>query len=449
MFYALRPSFGGVWGGRKSQNEKNYNGYIIQTVFNQFVTNYENLMKYLLILLLTVLFGFGFAQDHQSLAPTPPMGWNSWNLVEKEVDEQILKEMADALVRTGMKDAGYQYILVDDYWVGGRDSQNKLFPDPKRFPNGMKVVADYIHSKGLKLGLYSDAGPLTCAGVTGSFGFETIDARTFAEWGIDYLKYDYCNAPEDVETAFIRYKKMGDALKITGRPIVFAICEWGHRKPWLWAKAAGGHLWRTGGDSRDVWQSNNQTYTGIMEIFDAQEGLEQYAGPTNGWNDPDLLMVGLYGQGKSSSLNGRYKGCTTIEYRSHFALWCMLAAPLIVNLDIRRMDTETSRLLLNQELIAIDQDKHGKQGYTLFRQGNLQILKKELEGDDVAICIFNRSSEVVPFDFKVQKDLKVWFPLKIKDISNHKEWENEKRVYGELKPHECVVYRLHKLEQKN
>ena len=405
-------------------------------------------MKYLFVSILTLFIGFGaFALDHQNQAPTPPMGWNSWNLVEKEVDEQILKVMADALVRTGMKDAGYQYILVDDYWVGGRDSQNKLYPDLKRFPNGMKVVADYIHSKGLKLGLYSDAGSLTCAGVTGSFGFETMDANTFAEWGIDYLKYDYCNAPEDVETAFMRYKKMGDALKATGRTIVYAICEWGRRNPWLWAKAAGGHLWRTGGDSRDVWQSNNQTYTGIMEIFDAQEGLAQYTGP-NGWNDPDLLMVGLYGQGKSSSLNDCYKGCTSVEYRTHFALWCMLAAPLIVNLDLRIMDTETSGLLLNKELIAIDQDKLGKQGYTLFRQGNLQVLKKELEGDDVAICVFNRSSEVIPFDFKVHKDLKVWFPLQIRDISNNKDWKNGKRVYGVLQPHECITYRFHNLEQR-
>jgi len=404
-------------------------------------------MKYLFVSFLTIFIGFCVsAQSNQNLVPTPPMGWNSWNLVEKEVDEQILKEMADAMVRSGMKDAGYRYILVDDYWAGGRDSQNKLVPDPKRFPNGMKVVADYIHSKGLKLGLYSDAGSLTCAGVTGSFGFETIDAQTFAEWGIDYLKYDYCNAPEDVETAFVRYKKMGDALKVSGRPIVFAICEWGRRTPWLWAKAAGGHLWRTGGDSRDLWQSNNQTYTGIMEIFDAQEGLEQYTGP-KGWNDPDLLMVGLYGQGKSSSLNGRYKGCTSIEYRTHFALWCMLAAPLIVNLDVRNMDTETSTLLLNKELIAIDQDKLGKQGYTLFRQGNLQVLKKELEGGDVAICVFNRSSEVVPFDFKVQNDLNAWFPLRITDISNHKDWENVNRVFGELKSHECVVYYFHKLKQ--
>ncbi len=403
-------------------------------------------MKYLFVSVLSLFLVYStFAQNNQNLALTPPMGWNSWNLVEKEVDERILKDIADALVETGMKNAGYDYILIDDFWVGGRDSRNKLFADLKRFPNGMKAVADYIHSKGLKLGIYSDAGPLTCAGVTGSFGFETLDAQTFAEWGIDYLKYDYCGAPEDMETAFIRYKKMGDALKATGRPIVYSICEWGQRKPWLWAKAAGGYSWRTGGDSRDVWQSGNQTYTGIMEIFDAQEGLEQYAGP-NGWNDPDLLMVGLYGQGKSSSLNGRYKGCTTIEYRSHFALWCMLAAPLIVNLDIRKMNAEISGILLNKELIAIDQDKLGKQGYTLFRQGNLQVLKKKLDGDDVAICVFNRSEELVPFDFKVQNDLKVWFPLSIRDVSNNKDLKNVKKVYGELRPHECVVYRMNKLK---
>ncbi len=399
-------------------------------------------MKRFLALMFSLLIvSIASAQNLYNLVPTPPMGWNSWNLVEKEVNEQILKEIADAMVKNGMREAGYQYILIDDFWVGGRDNQNRLFPDQNRFPNGMKAVADYIHSKGLKLGIYSDAGPLTCAGVTGSFGFETIDAKTFAEWGIDYLKYDYCGAPEDVETAFTRYKKMGDALRATGKPIVYSICEWGHRKPWLWAKAAGGHLWRTGGDSRDVWQSNNFTYLGIMEIFDQQEGLQQYAGPS-GWNDPDLLMVGLYGKGKSSSLEGRFKGCTTIEYRTHFALWCMLAAPLIVNLDVRNIDDTTYQILMNKELIAIDQDKLGKQGYTILRKGELQVLKKELEGDDVAICIFNRSEKPVSFNFNIQKELGIWFPLSVRDASNNKSWKNVKKVNGILQSHACIVYRF-------
>jgi len=182
------------------------------------------------------------------------MGWNSWNLFEDEVSETLVKQIADGIVASGMKDVGYQYIVMDDFWVGGRNAKNELYPDAVRFPHGMKALADYVHGKGLKLGIYSDAAPLTCGGVTGSYNFEEQDANTFAAWGIDYLKYDYCNAPDDMTTAMARYKKMGDALKNTHRPIVYSICEWGHLQPWLWAKAAGGHLWRSGWDIRDAWQ---------------------------------------------------------------------------------------------------------------------------------------------------------------------------------------------------
>ena len=181
--------------------------------------------KSALLFVVIVISHFGISAQNQQLALTPPMGWNSWNLVEAEVSDPLIREIADAMVSTGMKEAGYQYIIIDDFWVGGRDATNHLFPDQKRFPNGMKALADYVHSKGLKLGIYSDAAEYTCGGVTASYNFEELDAQTFADWGIDYLKYDYCNAPEDVTTAFTRYKKMGDALKATGRPIVYAICE--------------------------------------------------------------------------------------------------------------------------------------------------------------------------------------------------------------------------------
>jgi alpha-galactosidase len=228
------------------------------------------------------------------LARTPPMGWNSWNLFEQDVSEKLVKEIADAMATSGMKEAGYEYIVIDDFWVGGRNAKNELYADKNRFPKGMKALADYVHSKGLKLGIYSDASPLTCGGVTGSYNFEQQDADTFAKWGIDYLKYDYCNAPEDMASAFERYKKMGDALKKTGRPIIYSICEWGQRQPWLWAKAAGGHLWRTTWDMRDTWATLDYTNAsnGIINSVDQQTGLEKYAGP-GGWNDPDLLMTGL------------------------------------------------------------------------------------------------------------------------------------------------------------
>lgn len=379
----------------------------------------------------------------QQIALTPPMGWNSWNLIEADVSDTLIRQIADAIVQSGMKDAGYQYIIIDDHWVGGRDSRNRLFPDQKRFPHGMKVVADYVHIKGLKLGIYSDAAEYTCGGVTASYNFEELDAQTFADWGIDYLKYDYCNAPEDVTTAFARYKKMSDAIKKTGRPMVFAICEWGQRKPWLWARAAGGHLWRTTWDSRDVWQSNDNNLTGIMEIFDQQKDLAQYAGP-GGWNDPDLLMVGLYGKGKSSSVVGRFKGCSTLEYRTHFALWAMLSAPLIVNLDIRKMDKETSDILLNREIIAINQDSLGKQANTLFIRDQIQVLKKELQNGDIAFCVFNRSDQPVTYSFDLRNDLNIWYPASVRNIFDNVNMAKAKKLSHTIEPHDCRIYRISK-----
>ena len=396
------------------------------------------------VLILVLLISFsGLKVYSQDLALTPPMGWNSWNLVEADVSDTLIRQIADAMDANGMKSAGYQYIIIDDFWVGGRDAENRLFADTKRFPNGIKALANYVHSKGLKLGIYSDAAEYTCGGVTASYGFEELDAKTLADWGIDYLKYDYCNAPDDVTTAFTRYKKMGDALKKTGRPIVYAICEWGQRKPWLWARAAGGNLWRTTWDSRDVWQSNNKDLTGVMEIFDQQKELAQYAGP-GGWNDPDLLMVGLYGKGKSASVGGRFKGCTTIEYRTHFVLWAMLSAPLIVNLDVRTMEKETADILLNKEIIAINQDSLGKQAVTLFVRDNVQVLKKELLNGDVAICVFNRSEKPLSFNFDLKNDLNIWFPASVRNILDNEIQKKAAKLTYDLQPHDCRIYRISK-----
>lgn len=400
----------------------------------------KNLKKWMCAAVLLLAAGAVQAQREatpvDTLALTPPMGWNSWNQFEWEVSDSLIREIADAMVATGMRDAGYRYIIIDDYWVGGRDTRNRLYPDPVRFPNGMKAVADYVHAKGMKLGIYSDAAELTCAGVTGSLGFEELDAKTFAEWGIDYLKYDYCHAPSDRTTAFTRYKKMGDALRASGRPIVFAICEWGGRSPWLWGKAAGGHLWRTTYDSRDTWYSGDANLVGILDIFDSQEGLERYAGP-GGWNDPDLLMVGLYGKGKSSSPDQRFAGCTDEEYKSHFALWCMLAAPLIVNNDVRSMSEFTRQLLTNPHLIAIDQDSLGRQGYTFMRSDHLQYLRKELS-DGVAVCVFNRSDEPQSFTFDPVRDADILYPAEVVSA-----WSDKRAkkgvVRGVLPPHGCEV----------
>jgi len=378
------------------------------------------------------------AQD--SLALTPPMGWNSWNLFEDEVSESLVKQIADGLVSSGMKEAGYRYIVMDDFWVGGRNARNELYPDAVRFPHGMKALADYVHAKGLKLGIYSDAAQLTCGGVAGSYNFEEQDARTFADWGIDYLKYDYCNAPDDMAIAMARYKKMGDALKSTHRPIIYSICEWGAHQPALWARAAGGHLWRTGWDIRDAWQAGQYSNgsNGIMNTLDQQEGLEKYAGP-GGWNDPDLLVVGLFGKGKSSSAQGKFKGCTLTEYRSHFALWCMLAAPLMVNLDVRAMPDSVKSVLLNKELIAIDQDAEGRQGSTIYKKDGIQVLQKPLSGKRYALCILNRNDVSTAYTFPFSQ-LGLRGKWATHYVLPEQKDNTQQQVKGLLASHECHVF---------
>ncbi|MGB4206140.1 MAG: glycoside hydrolase family 27 protein [Bacteroidales bacterium] len=382
-----------------------------------------------------------------SLALTPPMGWNSWNSFEYQVSETIIMEIADAMVANGMRDAGYEYIIIDDFWVGGRDRRNVLFPDPERFPSGIKKLSDYVHSKGLKLGIYSDAAEYTCGGVTGSLGFEELDAKTFADWGIDYLKYDYCNAPKDITTAFTRYKKMGDALKNCGRPIVYAICEWGQRKPWLWAKAAGGHLWRTTWDSRDAWQSNDNDLTGIMEIYVQQKGLEKYAGP-GGWNDPDMLMTGLYGKGKSSSFDHRFTGCTFTEYRTHFALWCMLASPLILNADLRNLDEETLQLITNPYLISINQDELGKQARIISETDGIEVSVKPLSNKRWAVCVFNKNGYEKDFSLDIKQHLQRWEPLEVFDVWQEKTLKNTKQLKGKLQAHDCKIFILNQVKDR-
>lgn len=387
-----------------------------------------------------------FVNAQSSVALTPPMGWNSWNLFEEEVSDKLIREIADAMVASGMAQAGYQYIVLDDFWVGGRNARNELFPDPVRFPNGIKSLADYVHSKGLKLGIYSDAASLTCGGVTGSYNFEESDATTFANWGIDYLKYDYCNAPGDMVTAFTRYKKMGDALRNTNRPIVYSICEWGQRQPWLWARAAGGHLWRTTWDIRDTWVSDkyDNGHNGIMNTIEKQKGLEKFAGP-GGWNDPDLLVTGLFGKGKSSSLNGRFTGCSLAEYRSQFAIWCMLAAPLMVNLDLRNMDKAVAAILLNKELIAIDQDALGNQAASILDRNGWQVFKKELSGDRYALCILNKQNATGAFSFDLNDTLKIHGQWNAREIFSNRQLRAVKTLAGELNAHDCAIFVLSQL----
>ena len=311
------------------------------------------------------------------LARTPPMGWNSWNKFGCDVNEKVIRGAADAMGASGMRDAGYQFIVIDDCWQGVRDKSGNIQPDAKRFPSGIKKLADYVHSKGLKFGIYSDAGEKTCGGRPASRGFEYQDARQYAAWGVDYLKYDWCNV--GTQDAPSSYLTMSQALQATGRPIVFSLCEWGNSKPWLWA-ANIGNLWRTTGDIYDHWEGKNSNgYSiGMLNIVDMQAGLEGFAGPGH-WNDPDMLEIG----------NG---GMTDSEYRAHFSLWAIMAAPLIAGNDLSAMTQETKAILLNKEVIAIDQDPLGVQASRVAKDGDYEVWVRPIKGGGRAVVLLTRST---------------------------------------------------------
>ncbi|MFF3785200.1 NPCBM/NEW2 domain-containing protein [Streptomyces sp. NPDC001933] len=311
-------------------------------------------------------------QSGNSLALTPPMGFNNWNSTHcrAEFDESMIKGIADIFVEKGLKAAGYQYVNLDDCWAKPqRNAEGKLEADPKRFPNGIKAVADYVHSKGLKIGIYTSAGTKTCdsVGLPGALGHEFSDAQQFADWGIDYLKYDNCNN-QGVD-AKKRYTTMRDALAATGRPIVYSICEWGENKPWEWAGELG-NLWRTTGDINDSWGS-------MLSIMKKNLPLAAAAGPGH-WNDPDMLEVG----------NG---GMTDTEYRTHFSMWSVMAAPLLIGSDLRKASEETFEILSNQEVIAVDQDPLGKQGTVLSSAGGRWVVAKEMTDGSRAVALFNET----------------------------------------------------------
>jgi alpha-galactosidase len=310
---------------------------------------------------------------YNGLAKTPPMGWNSWNKFHRNVDDKAVRGMADAMASNGMKDAGYVYINIDDTWEGKRDASGVLQSNEK-FPD-MKALADYVHSKGLKIGIYSSPGPKTCAGFEGSFGHEEQDAKTWAQWGFDYLKYDWCSASQvyDVKSLPAVYALMGEALLKSGRPTVYSLCQYGWQDVGEWGAKAGGNLWRTTGDIADRWQS-------MMHIgFELQPGREKYA-KVGHWNDPDMLEIG----------NG---GMTDEEYRTHMSLWCLLAAPLLAGNDLRDMRKEILDILTNREVIAIDQDKKGEQGVRVAKNGDLEVWEKPLADGSLAVGLFNLGKE--------------------------------------------------------
>jgi alpha-galactosidase len=333
------------------------------------------------------------------LAKTPPMGWNSWNKFHGRVDDASVRGIADAMASNGMKDAGYLYVNIDDTWEGEREAKGNITSN-KKFPD-MKALADYVHGKGLKLGIYSSPGPNTCAGYEGSFGHEDQDARTWAAWGIDYVKYDWCGArnlysPEEERAV---YQKMGDALHAAGRPIVFSLCQYGWQDVWKWGPEVGGNLWRTTGDIRDAWDS-------MANIGFKQDELSPYAKPGH-WNDPDMLEIG----------NG---GMSDTEYQTHMSLWSMLAAPLLAGNDLRAMSPSILAILTNRDVIAVDQDTAGKQGSRVWKSGDQEIWVRELADGSHAVAAFNRGGDTATITVK-WADLKLKAPQSVRDLWAHKD----------------------------
>ena len=359
---------------------------------------------------------------YNGLAKTPPMGWNSWNKFARKVTDQLVRETADAMASNGMKDAGYEYINIDDTWEAGRDAQGNIQTNEK-FPN-MKALADYVHSKGLKLGIYSSPGPKTCAGYEGSLGHEEQDAKTYAGWGIDYLKYDWCSAARayDYHSMQAAYAKMGKALIDSGRPIVYSLCQYGLLHSSEWGPEVGGNLWRTTGDIRDSWDS--MSHIG----FDLQLPVTQYANPGH-WNDPDMLEVG----------NG---GMSDAEYRTHMSLWSLLAAPLLAGNDLRSVPPDIMQILTNKEVIAIDQDKLGKEATRISKNDDNEVWARPLSDGSYAVGLFNRG----PQSSKVTvnwSDVGVKGTVRVRDLWKHsEEGESTGSFSADVPSHGVILLKL-------
>ncbi|MBO2447581.1 NPCBM/NEW2 domain-containing protein [Actinomadura barringtoniae] len=356
------------------------------------------------------------------LAATPPMGFNNWNATGCAINEQMIRDTADLFVSTGLKDAGYRYVNIDDCWAEPqRDPRTgRYVAHHERFPSGIKAIADYVHAKGLKLGIYTSAGTQTCAKtMPGSLDHEDLDAQTFADWGVDYLKYDNCN--NQGRAALERYTRMRDALKKTGRPIVYSLCEWGENKPWEWGRDVG-HLWRTTGDITDTW-------TSMVGILEQNAPLAPYAGPGH-WNDPDMLEVG----------NG---GMTGREYRSHFSLWATMSAPLLIGSDLRKATPETLEILGNRDVIAVDQDSLGVQGTVLRKDDGHWVFVKPLAGGDVALTLFNQTENAATIGATASEfGLPKRPSYVVRDLWAHRDFESAGTFNASVPAHGTVMYRI-------
>ena len=402
--------------------------------------------------------------------PTPFMGWLSWNALEGNVSEDKVIDAAKAFVDLGLKDAGYQYICMDDLWhASGRAADGKPQYAANKFPNGLKYLTDQVHDMGMKIGIYSDAAGSTCGGAFGSYGYETVDANQYAEWGFDLLKYDACGVPGDAKQTAARYKAMGDALKASGRDILFYICEWGQRDPWTWGPDAGGTCWRISYDTRDIWDHGRHDggHCGTIQVIDIMKNIGYYAG-VNRFNDGDMMMIGLWGTGKSSNndTKGNYMNAT--EYQSQFSMWCMFASPLTISNDPRFWNNPSAlansginaegqkrirdnkendlNILKNEEMIAINQDRMGQAALLMKTEqdGDIEIYMKDLENGDIALAVLNRgaASHDVAIDL-TEYYLKAGTKYYVRDLWAHDYVETTGDGFSTtVKSHETKVYRI-------
>lgn len=365
----------------------------------------------------------------------PPLGWNSWNTFAKDINEQLICDSADALIASGLRDCGYEYIVIDDCWsLKERDENGRLCPDPEKFPHGMKYVADYVHSKGLKFGMYSCSGTLTCAGYPASYEHEWVDAQTFAEWGVDFLKYDYCFVTKIVEGQQL-YRRMGAALANCGRDILFSACSWGHDRTHEWIKTTGASMWRSTGDIFDTWEK-------IKEIALLQKDIIPYGG-IGCFNDMDMLIVGMGGKGHVG-----LGGCSFEEYKTHFSLWALLGSPLMIGCDIRNMDDQTKSILMNKDVIAVDQDSAFRQPFAIqsINPNDEKIAyARFLSNGDIAFGLFNMSDKEMRFRLTAEE---LGIPLSSgKNVIMKDLWSKEEAVMANgtyekfIQPHCCELFR--------
>ena len=343
---------------------------------------------------------------------TPPMGWNSWNTFGADINEQMIFDTADKMVETGLLELGYEYLVIDDCWsLKERDENGRLVADPKKFPHGMKAVADYVHSKGLKFGMYSCAGNLTCGGLPGSFEHEFTDAETFAEWGVDFLKYDYCYHSKIIHGKYL-YRRMGLALKNCGRDILFSACTWGADNTAEWIRETGANMWRSTGDIVDTWES-------VKKLTEQQDSILPYGG-AGCFNDMDMLVVGMYGKG-----NVGLEGLNDTQYKTHFSIWALLGSPLMIGCDVRNMNKETLDILSNKELIEINQDSDCRQIFklSLFEGSNIKAYARNLENGDIAVGFFNLTDKKVTVKFLLDE---LGLPESTgKTLEMHEVWSGE------------------------